>query len=115
MYTFEDAARDVAANYGELDGNREAALGDGTLLALLIELLPVLIDAFENCQSPAELRATARKPRLTDKALVRLKLRRELGRKVFRREMNEGKLMDALFKTTGDLDVEQIKDLYEAE
>ena len=108
---FEEVAFKVAAEYGDISGNKKAAL-DPAFWGMLLELIPVIIEAIQKCMTPKDVPEAAKNPTRFQKLVVRLNVRRELGRKDFRQNGDE--VVEALFAAAAKSTRDEVQELYDA-
>lgn len=109
-FTVRDAALKVAGEYAKNGKNKEAAF-DAGFIVVIAELLVPLIQAFQDCMGAEDVPAEAKNPKIWNKVAMRMKVRRELGIREFRKNGEE--ICEAIWEAASKAKPEEIQALYE--
>jgi hypothetical protein len=111
MARSEQVAMKVAAKYGSLTGNKEAAF-DPSIILVFADLILEFAELFKSCnKTPLQAANAARNPNLWERFLLRRYVRQNMTRREFRDKGNE--IVEALLSGGKDASEADFKELYD--
>lgn len=105
----DNAAEKILNKYTGGDSDTQAAI-DPAIFGAIIQLLPQLLQIFQNCQK-GNVPAAARNPGFLTQRIVKNQVRRHLGLREYRRHGD--KLVQAIFEAASDATPSEIEQLYD--
>jgi hypothetical protein len=105
-----EVAHGVAVHYGELSGDTQAAF-DPSMILVIIELAGTIFELFQDCgKTEEEALSAIREPSRWEGLMLRIHVRRSLGRKDYRRHGRQ--MVEALKKQGSDMDAIDVQRIY---
>jgi hypothetical protein len=105
-----EMAHGVAVHYGEISGDTQAAF-DPSMILVIIELASTIFELFESCEKDeSEALRSINEPSRWEKLVLRMRVRRALGRREFRRHGHQ--MVQALLKQGKDMTAKDVQGIY---
>jgi hypothetical protein len=111
MSVLDNVANDVAVEYSNLSGDKQAAFDPSTIFTFL-EIIVQLMGVLKGCnQSPEDATETLKRPGLFQRIRTRNLVKQHLGTKEFNKVGDQ--VLEALYKKGRKLSVNDVRSLYE--